>query len=49
MVWLLREHGDDHDSEETLRIDFATTGSRFDLPERAKNLAVTARILSSVK
>ena len=25
MVWLLREHGDDHDYEKTLRIDFAKT------------------------
>ena len=31
------EHGDDHDYEKTLRIDFAKTGSRFDLLERAKN------------
>jgi len=44
MVWLLREHGDDHDYEKTLRIDFAKT----DL-ERAEKLAVTARKLSSVK
>ena len=25
MLWLLREHGDDHDYEKTLRIDFAKT------------------------
>ena len=49
MVWLLREHGADHDYEQTLRIDFAKTARVSTFWSGLKKLAVTARKLSSVK
>ena len=48
MVWLLREHGDDHDYQNSLRIHFAKT-ARVSTLERDEKLAVTTRKFSSVK